>query len=86
MKLPVARVTDIHDCPQHGKNAILKGGTMMADDLPIARLGDECACGGKIIEGSMQLLDDGLPVAYLGCKTSCGGLITSGSLTCEVEP
>ena len=50
----------------------------------IARLGDACACGGTIVEGSSIQELDGKPVAYVGCKTSCGGAITSGSPTGEV--
>jgi uncharacterized Zn-binding protein involved in type VI secretion len=49
-------------------------------------MGDACACGGVIVEGSSQAQDGGRPVAYLGCKTSCGGVITTGSSSALVEP
>lgn len=83
---PVARLGDKHDCPQHGPNAIIAGGQGMVDGRPVARLGDACACGAVIIEGSSQATDGGRPIAYLGCKTSCGGIITSGSPIAKVTP
>lgn len=83
---PIARLGDTHDCPLHGKNAIVSGGAGMVDGRPVARLGDACACGGVIIEGSSQSTDGGQPIAYQGCKTSCGGVITSGSPSGKVAP
>ncbi len=82
----IARVGDEHDCPKHGKNKIVAGGSGEIDGKAIARLGDACACGGKIVEGSSIQELDGKPVAYIGCKTSCGGVIVSGSPTGEVAP
>lgn len=84
--LPIARVTDVHACPIHGPNAITAGGISLVDGLPVARIGDACACGGVIIEGSSQATDGGRPVAYMGCKTSCGGVITTGSPSGKVLP
>lgn len=81
---PIARVGDVHDCPKHGPNSITQGGSGEVDGRAIARLGDACACGAVIAEGSSVAELDGKPVAYLGCKTSCGGTITSGSDSGEV--
>ncbi|WP_166462020.1 PAAR domain-containing protein [Paracoccus alkanivorans] len=75
----VARVGDKHICPLHGPNAIIEGGSSLLDGLPVARVGDKCACGGIIIEGKPGALLDGRPVAYLGSKTSCGGVIAECS-------
>ena len=83
---PVARLGDTHDCPKHGPNAIVAGGQGTVDGRPVARLGDACACGGVIVEGSGQSSDGGKPIAYLGCKTSCGGVISSGSPIAKVMP
>lgn len=83
---PVARVGDVHACPRHGTNVIVEGGDAFADGRQIARVGDACACGGKIIEGASNGASDGKPVAYLGCKTSCGGIITTGSPSHTVGP
>lgn len=80
----IARVGDVHDCPRHGKNTITEGGSSEVDGRAIARMGDSCACGAVITEGSSVAELDRKPVAYLGCKTSCGGTITSGSETGEV--
>ena len=83
---PVARLGDKHDCPRHGPNMIISGGQGLVDGRPVARIGDSCACGAVILEGSSQATDGGRPVAYLGCKTSCGGIITSGSPIAKVTP
>lgn len=83
---PVARVGDTHVCPNHGTNKIIAGGGAKIDGKPVARLGDSCACGATIIEGSSLSTDDNKPIAYLGCKTSCGGTITTGSPSAKVTP
>lgn len=79
----IARVGDKHLCPIHGTNAIIEGGSSTVDGQPIARVGDKCACGGVITEGSTGAMLDGRSVARLGAKTSCGGVIAecSGSAT-----
>ncbi|WP_106743539.1 PAAR domain-containing protein [Yoonia maritima] len=82
---PIARVGDVHDCPRHGKNAIVSGGQATADGRPIARVGDKCGCGATIIDGASSGSQDGKPVAYQGSKTSCGGVITTGSPTHSVK-
>ena len=75
----VARVGDKHICPIHGPNVIIEGGSGLVDGLPVARVGDKCACGAVILEGKASALMDGRPVAYLGSKTSCGGVIAQCS-------
>ena len=83
---PVARLGDKHDCPLHGPNVIVAGGQGQIDGRPVARLGDACACGGVIVQGSGQSSDGGKPIAYQGCKTSCGGVIASGAPGALVMP
>ena len=80
-----ARLTDIHDCPAHGKNAITAVATRSScDGVPIATVGDMTTCGATIVTGSSNMKIDGKPVAIIGSKTSHGGVITSGSgtITC----
>lgn len=86
--LPVARVGDTHICgnPKHPPNAIVGGGSQMADGMPIARVGDACACGCTITGGSSQANDGGKPIAHVGSPTSSGGSIVSGSPTAKVAP
>lgn len=88
---PIARVGDVHICgnPYHPPNAIVSGGQSTVDGRPVARLGDRCACGAVIIEGSSQSAENHQPIAYLGCATQCGpfrGQITTGSPQQKVEP
>ena len=84
--LPIARLGDTHVCPIHGSNAIVEGGRAIVDGKPVARLGDKCACGATIVQGSAMGTDDGKPVAYLGCATSHGGIITTGSPLQKLTP
>lgn len=85
--LPIARVTDVHACPKHGRNKIITGHrNATIDSLPIACVGDKTTCGAKIIKGSSVSSIDGRPVAYLGSLTSHGGVITTGSPTHKVQP
>lgn len=80
---PVARLGDKHVCPLHPPNVIAQGGTALVDGIPIARVGDMCACGGVILDGSTTATCDGRPVAVIGSKTSCGGVIVAGSATAK---
>lgn len=87
----VARVGDMHVCgnPHHPPNVIVSGGQSIVDGRPVARIGDSCACGAKIVEGSGQSKDNGKPISYLGCATQCGpysGKITTGSPQHKVKP
>lgn len=85
--LPIARLTDTHDCPIHGRNAIITSQSqVLVDNLPVACVGDKTACGAVIITGSSTFSINGKPVAYLGSATSHGGVITSGSPTTKVQP
>jgi len=88
---PVARIGDTHICgnPNHPPNMILTGGQSIVEGRPVSRVGDVCACGAVIIEGSSQSTDNNIPVAYMGCATQCGpfrGKITSGAPNSRVKP
>ncbi|PVA09591.1 hypothetical protein DC366_12930 [Pelagivirga sediminicola] len=66
---------------------IVKGShSAMADNLPVARVGDVTGCGATIKTGSADHRADGLPVAYLGSVTFHGGAIITGSSTIKVAP
>lgn len=77
--IPMARVGDIHQCPLHGTNVVIEGGSGQIDGRAIAREGDRCACGGQIVQGKSGGTLDGRRIAYLGAQTSCGGIISSCS-------
>lgn len=81
--MQIACVGDTHLCPAHGKNVVIEGGSSVVNGRAVARVGDKCACGCTIVDGSAIALCDGRPVARLGSKTSSGGVITScaGSAT-----
>ncbi|QDC11556.1 hypothetical protein FHY55_08000 [Oceanicola sp. D3] len=88
---PVARMGDQHICgnPNHPPNVIVSGGQAIVDGRPIARVGDACACGAVITQGSSISKDNQIPVAYLGSATQCGpfvGKIVSGSPKAKVQP
>lgn len=85
--LPVARLTDTHDCPVHGRNVIASCQSQATvDNLPIACVGDKTACGATIVTGSSNFTINGRPVAYLGSATSHSGVITTGSTTITIMP
>lgn len=73
----VARVGDLHICPEHGTNAVVSGSRATIDGVAIARIGDRCGCGATIIDGSGSASSDGSNVARLGSKTSHGGVIVA---------
>lgn len=82
---PVARLTDIHSCPIHGPNPIVKvASKSTCDGLPVATIGDMTACGAILVEGSAACVTDGKPTVTVGCKTSHGGVITTGSPTQKI--
>jgi len=83
---PIARVGDTHSCPIHGDNVIVSGGGAIINGRRIARIGDICACGAVIVEGSGYSTDGGRGVAHLGSMTSHGGTITSASRVALVKP
>lgn len=88
---PVARIGDQVVCghPHHPPNVITSGGQSKADYRAVARVGDSCACGAVIVQGSGHSKDMGKPVAYLGSAILCGpfaGKIVSGSPTAKVKP
>lgn len=55
--LPVCRVGDTYDCPQHGANTLIEGSAFFSDDgRPVSRiLEDRTACGAVILGGSPTL-------------------------------
>ncbi|TDR29100.1 PAAR domain-containing protein [Hydromonas duriensis] len=48
--MPVARVGDILDCPQHGKNPIVTSMVVQTQDdgKPLAHIGSKTQCGATI--------------------------------------
>lgn len=51
--LPVARIGDIHDCPEHGLGTITTGSeSITAGGAGVARIGDMTSCGAVINSGS----------------------------------
>lgn len=51
--IPVARVGDTYDCPEHGPNPITSGSPdTTADGQAVARVGDSTACGATLTDGS----------------------------------
>lgn len=92
---PVARLTDMHECPlstpgpvpvPHVGGPIVGPGapTVLVGGLPAARLGDAAICVGppdSIAAGSNTVLIEGLPAARLGDVTAHGGTILTGEPT-----
>ena len=69
-------------------DSIIEGdANVLLDGLPIARVGDSTAHGGKITEGSKRIFVNGKPAAFIGGQTvdptisgtvpSVGGVITN---------
>lgn len=75
----VARVGDKVICPWHGPNVIVEGSAHTVNGMGIARVGDKCACGCIIVEGSLKAECDGRPVAHIGSKLISGGMIVESS-------
>ncbi len=87
---PVARLGDMHTCgnPNHSPSPIVTGGVSVVDGAQVARVGDKCACGAVIVEGTSHANENGVPIAYLGAATQCGpysGKITSGAPKAKVK-
>ncbi|WP_309044069.1 PAAR domain-containing protein [Marinobacter sediminicola] len=79
--LKVACIGDTHVCPipGHGSSPIIaNGATASLDGVPIARVGDACGCGAKIIQGYPLAFLDGRPLAHMGSPTDHGGQIITG--------
>ncbi len=50
--VPVARIGDILDCPQHGKNPIVSSIVISKiDGVPVAHIGSKTECGATITTG-----------------------------------
>ncbi|RFC63598.1 PAAR domain-containing protein [Fulvimarina endophytica] len=51
--LPIARKTDILDCPIHGRQPIVEGSAVwQVEGQPVAREGDRAACGAVLVSGA----------------------------------
>jgi len=58
--LPAARVTDKALCPPAPPDVIIKGSmTVMINNLPAARMGDQTAHGGVIVKGEPTVMIGG---------------------------
>jgi len=89
MPQPVARLTDMHVCPQVTVLVPHVGGpvsgpcapTVLFGGLPAARVGDMAVCVGPpdvIVQGSPKVLVCGMPLARIGDMTAHGGVIAAG--------
>lgn len=61
--------------------------TVLIEDLPAARVGDELICVGPpdvIVEGSTSVLIGGMPAARVGDETAHGGAIVLGAFNVEI--
>lgn len=86
----IATQGDTHTCPMvtgttpHVGGMVITGASnVLANNKPIACMGDKVICTGcgmvaTIIQGDASVLVGGKPVAFLGCMTSHGGVLTSG--------
>jgi uncharacterized Zn-binding protein involved in type VI secretion len=82
MKKGIARIGDLID---HGGSIISGSSGMLADGLPVARVGDSVMCAAHgvqtIISGSSSVYDDNKAVAIEGSNISCGAKVISASET-----
>jgi uncharacterized Zn-binding protein involved in type VI secretion len=89
---PAARVGDMHTCPvttgtvPHIGGPILPPGcpTVLTENLPAARVGDQATCAGPpdvIAMGSATVFIGGMPAARVGDMIAHGGVITVGAST-----
>ncbi len=87
---PIARVGDLHTCPQVTALVPHVGGPItgpgmpncLIGGMPVALVGDLCTCVGPpdtIVTGSMTLLVGGRPAAYIGSPTAHGGVVVMGN-------
>lgn len=88
MKMPAARMTDLHSCPMVAPAATPIIGVcalnVLIGGLPAARVGDVCACvpvPDPIVTGAWTVLINGMPAARILDQTAAGGLIGTGYVT-----
>lgn len=92
MRMPGARMTDMHVCPAvnpgpvpHVGGPIVKGEpTVLVGKLPAARVSDTATCVGPpdtIVKGSSGVFIGNLPAARIGDNCAHGGVIVSGCPT-----
>lgn len=54
----IARMGDKVSCPKHGNNAIASGDTTtIVDGKPVARDGDQTACGAVLVASQQATID-----------------------------
>jgi uncharacterized Zn-binding protein involved in type VI secretion len=96
MRMPAARMTDMHTCPMvtpppHVGGPILPPccPTVLIGKLPAARVSDMATCVGPpdvIAMGSATVLIGGLSAARLGDPTAHGGIVSLGCYTVLIGP
>jgi uncharacterized Zn-binding protein involved in type VI secretion len=97
MRMPAARLTDMHVCPMVTGVVPHVGGpilppccpTVLIGGLPAARVGDMATCVGPpdvIVLGSFTVLIGGQPAARMGDLTAHGGTIVIGFPTVLIGP
>lgn len=79
---PAARITDLHNCPRHGKAPLAVGeSTVLIGNQPAARVGDALACDGAkdlVSQGEPTVLIGNQDAARLGDPTEHGGILIEG--------
>ncbi|MBI1291826.1 PAAR domain-containing protein [bacterium] len=58
----VVTVGALHACPipGHGTNQVIEGSsTVLAEGMPVSRVGDACGCGATIVAGSPNVAAGG---------------------------
>lgn len=89
MGKPVARIGDMHKCPQGVGPTAHEGGplagpgvpSVMVGGQPVAVVTDQATCSGAtdtVVKGADAVLIGGRPVARMGDPTSHGGVIVMG--------
>lgn len=92
----IALVGHNHTCPARTHKTPHVGGpitsgsvTMTVNGIPIALVGDTCACnvGGPdtITSGSATVTVNGIPVALVGSTTAHGGVIVEGDSALQID-
>ncbi len=92
MAKPIARTTDMHQCPLSDGPKPHVGGpinpgintTVLIGGLPAAVVGDTCICTGPpdtILVGSSSVMIGGNQIARMGDTTAHGGKIIGGEPT-----
>lgn len=86
---PVARIGDMHKCPQGTGPTAHEGGPLLGPGVPTVKVGgqpvavvtDQATCSGAtdtVVKGSETVLIGGRKVARMGDPTAHGGVIIKG--------